>query len=598
MTFGPGSVVDFRAGEAPVSAVAAGLEEWDQSFKPSGLANPQCIAEPRLQRKLSVGGFRLPPVVDENWRDNQGNPDNRSLVAARFPEWLQCPQCDLIAPAKRWAGDPGRAYRFCAYCTQKSPGQRKIFAVPIRFIMACPKGHLDDFPWHTWVGHKGDCTNKERAKLYLKSEHPGYAGLFLSCRDCGARRSMGGVFSAQTWRGFKCRGRRPWLAAASETCDCEPRALQRGASNLYFPIIESALSIPPWSDALQEALGVYWNPIVEADQKDRTTFIMVLAKNALEPVLRELRLSPDELANQIKDRLSRYNNDAILNIRQEEYRQFVSGIDTRQEDSREFEVRSEPVPTKLRPFLSRLVRVVRLREVRALRGFTRINPPGEEDSPYMAAISVGNPEWLPAVEVRGEGIFLALNQEALHNWETQSDVVLRAKRVEKVWRAEQIRIYGEGEPIRSITPRFLLVHSFAHALMRQLSLECGYSTAALRERLYVSEKSDGMAGLLIYTATSDSDGTLGGLQRQGEIHRIKRTVCAAIAAMEWCSSDPLCIEGIASSAENQPLSACHACLLAPETACEEYNRFLDRATLVGLPDKHEVGFFSPLIRSV
>ena len=595
MTFGPGSVVDFRADGAPVSAVAAGLEEWDRSFPPAGLANPQRITEPRLQRKLSVGGFRLPPVVDENWRDSDGNPDHRTLVAARFPEWLQCPQCDRLAPARRWSHDPGRAYRYCAGCTRRAPGQRKVFAVPIRFVIACAKGHLDDFPWHTWVGHKVDCKKKVHADLFLRSEQPGLGGLILSCRECRARRSMDSIFSAQIWRGFRCRGRRPWLAVADEPCDRELRALQRGASNLYFPVLESALSIPPWSDALQEALGVYWNPIVSAEPGDRATFIRILAQNDLAPVLRELGMNPEELAHQIEDRITRYNDDAILNIRQEEYRQLVSGTDTAGSDAREFEVRNVPVPDSLQPFLSRVVRVVRLREVRALKGFTRINPPGDEDSPDIAAISVGRPGWLPAVEVRGEGVFLAFKQNALRPWEGQELVEDRARSVHEAWRIEWRRRYGEGEPAWRITPRFLLAHTFAHALIRQLTLECGYSTAALRERLYVSDGDGGMAGLLIYTATSDSDGTLGGLQRQGEAHRIQRAVEAAITAMEWCSSDPLCIEGMIAGSDGLSLAACHACVLAPETACEQYNRFLDRAVLVGLPNAPDAGFFSPLM---
>lgn len=595
MTFGPGSVVDFRADGAPVSAVSAGLEEWDKSFPPPGLVNSQRIAEPRLQRKLSVAGFRLPPVVDENYRDKDGNPDRRTLVAARFPEWLQCPQCDRLAPSTRWSHDPGRAYRYCASCTRKAPGQRKVFVVPIRFVMACAKGHLDDFPWHIWVEHTEDCEKKERADLYLRSQRPGLAGLILSCSECKARRSMDGIFSAQTWRGFRCRGRRPWLAVANETCDRDPRTVQRGASNLYFPVLESALSIPPWSDALQEALGVYWNSIVNTKPEDRATFIRILAQGQgeLAPVLRELGLSPEELGQQIEDRLTRYNDDAILNIRQEEYRQFLLGTDTVGTDAREFEVRNVFVPDSLRPFLSRVVRVVRLREVRALKGFTRINPPGDEGSPDIAAISVREPDWLPAIEVRGEGIFLAFNQQALGLWEVQELAVQRARSVHEAWRMEWRRRYGDGEPAWQITPRYLLSHTFAHVLMRQLTLECGYSTAALRERLYVSNENDGMAGLLIYTATSDSDGTLGGLQRQGEAHRIRRAIEAAIGSMEWCSSDPLCIEGMIAGSDGLSLAACHACVLAPETACEQYNRFLDRAVLVGLPGAPEAGFFSP-----
>lgn len=596
MTFGPGSVVDFRADGAPVSAVSAGLEEWDRAFPPAGLRNPQRIAEPRLQRKLSVAGFRLPPVVDETWRDDEGNPDGRTLVAARFPEWLQCPQCDRLAPSGRWAYDPGRAYRYCARCTRRAPGERKVFAVPIRFVMACARGHLDDFPWHEWVRHKGDCRRTNRADLYLRSEGPGLAGLILSCQACGARRSMDGVFSAKTWRGFGCRGRRPWLAVANETCDRVPRALQRGASNLYFPVLESALSIPPWSDALQEALGVYWDPIVKAQPEDRPTFIRILAQAELAPVLHELGLGPAELAHQIEDRVARYNDDTILNIRQEEYRQFTLGVDTASSDAREFEVRSVLIPDKLRPYLDRIVRVVRLREVRALRGFTRINPPGDEDSPDIAAIAVGKPGWLPAVEVRGEGVFLAFNLERIRTWEVQKLVATRARKVNEAWHIEWQQRYGEGDPAWQITPRYLLIHTFAHALMRQLTLECGYSTAALRERLYVSDGDDGMVGLLIYTATSDADGTLGGLQRQGEAHRIERAVEAAVRAMEWCSSDPLCIGSIIAGSDGLSLAACHACVLAPETACEQYNRFLDRAVLVGLPDASDVGFFTPIVR--
>lgn len=596
MMFGPGSVVDFRADGAAVSAVAAGLEEWDNRFPPRGLTNPQSVHEPRLQRKMSVGGFRLAPVVDEERRDADGKPDLRTLMAARFPRWLQCPQCDRIAPAHRWLDDPGRAYRYCAKCTRRSPGQRKVFAVPVRFVMACPKGHLDDFPWHSWVSHAEGCAKSHgRGDLYLRSEGPGLSGLVLRCPECRARRSMNGVFGSDTWSGFQCRGGRPWLSDADEACTSQPRALQRGASNLYFPVIESALSIPPWSDGLQDALGVYWTPIVNVEPEDRSSFIRILAQGDLKTVVRELGYGPEELAQQIDDRVALYRGDAILDIRQEEYRQLASGTDTPVRDARDFEVRNVRVPVVLQPFFSRLVRVVRLREVRALRGFTRINPPGDPDSPEVASLSRGRPDWLPAAEVRGEGIFLAFRNDALRAWETGERIVGRAQRVHEAWQLEWRQRHGDGEPTPKVTPRFLLIHTFAHALMRQLTLESGYSSAALRERLYVGE--DAMAGVLVYTATSDSEGTLGGLQRQGRTELIGRAVPAAIRAMEWCSSDPLCIEGMAVGRGVSPLAACHACVLAPETACEEFNRFVDRATLVGLPDAPETGFFSPLLRS-
>jgi hypothetical protein len=130
--------------------------------------------------------------------------------------------------------------------------------------------------------------------------------------------------------------------------------------------------------------------------------------------------------------------------------------------------------------------------------------------------------------------------------------------------------------------------------MRQLTLDCGYSSAALRERLYTGPEGSDMAGLLIYTATTDEDGTLGGLQRQGDPSRMERTVQAALAAQEWCSSDPLCIEDLLTGEDSLSLAACHACVLAPETSCEEYNRFLDRAMLLGVPNDRSTGYFSEL----
>ena len=280
---------------------------------------------------------------------------------------------------------------------------------------------------------------------------------------------------------------------------------------------------------------MYWSSIINAKPEDREKHIEFLARGDLAAVMEDLGLSPHELTMHVEDRLERLSNDSILDIRQEEYRQFVSGTDTNVSDSREFEVRNVAVPDLLQRFLKRIARVVRLREVRALKGFTRINPPGDEESPEIAAISVAKLEWLPAVEVRGEGIFLSFNPDSLHEWETRQDVMERAHRVDAAWRIDWHQRYGDREPNRTISPRFLLAHGFAHALMRQLTLDCGYSTAALRERLYVSDKEDSMAGILIYTSTSDSDGTLGGLQRQGEAHRIERTVVAAMHAMEWCS---------------------------------------------------------------
>ncbi|MBB3349819.1 DUF1998 domain-containing protein [Sphingomonas sp. BK069] len=591
--FGPGAVVDFRADNAPVSGMAAGLEEWDRSFPPAGLANPQTVRETRLQKKLGVQGFRLPPVIEQ--RRKEEDPDMRRLVAVRFPLWLQCPECDRVAPARHWSDDPGRAYRYCANCTARAPGRRKVFAIPVRFVLACGRGHVDEFPWHWWVGHAASCANRKGA-LALKSEGAGLAGLILSCPKCRARRSMDGIFAKQTWERFTaCSGRRPWLADADETCGEKPVAVQRGASNLYFAVTQSALSIPPWSDRLQEALGTYWDALVNVQEDQREQFIGMLAVGELGPVLKELGMDPAQLAQAIDRRIRGYAEIDTADLRPAEFRQFTDQAGDLVERDLDFEIRREAVPNSIAPWVSSIVRAVRLREVRAITGFTRINPPGDPDGSEHASLSAAPLNWLPAIDVRGEGVFLALNEAAVAAWERTPAVAERAARVHALYRADwQSRHDEDAEPPRTISARYLLCHTLAHALMRQLTLECGYASAALQERVYAAEGENQMAGVLIYTATTDSDGTLGGLQRQGKANRISGILGRALAAMEWCSSDPLCISEMMNASASFSNAACHACVLAPETSCEAFNSFLDRGLLIDVPGHPGTGFFSGL----
>jgi hypothetical protein len=231
--------------------------------------------------------------------------------------------------------------------------------------------------------------------------------------------------------------------------------------------------------------------------------------------------------------------------------------------------------------------VRRLREVRALRAFTRIEPPDPADRTRWAQLSADPMDWLPGMEVLGEGVFLMLNEDTLAGWERRDDVVARCAPIAANY---QSRFTSLGsDPDREITPRLLLLHTLAHVLISQLSLECGYPAASLRERLYSSER---MAGLLIYTAAADSAGSLGGLIAQAAPDRLSDTVLEAMAQAEWCSADPLCIEAGASGVESLNLAACHACCLLPETSCEEMNVLLDRGLLIGVPGNADLGYFA------
>ncbi|NTW70579.1 MAG: DUF1998 domain-containing protein [Chlorobiaceae bacterium] len=594
--FGPGAIVDFRAGEkggAAVSVITAGLDDWDESALPAGLRNSQTIFEPRLQKKLGVGGFRLPPVVSESEVQSSS-----CLRGVRFPIWLQCPQCNRLKRVERWARDPGDPGCYCGECTASAPGRHRVYVIPVRFIVACEHGHIDEFPWDHWVGHSPDC--KRLKPLKLTTEGAGLAGLILTCTECGKRRSMERIFQKGALTGLTCSGRRPWLKGPNENCNKTPRALQRGASNLYYPVVHSVLDIPPWSDSLQKMLGQYWHSFVS--MSDPTVENLKIQANFLMPILGNIGLDAEQIAARIFHRLRLITDFDSDNIKRDEYEQLTNAPDLTSEEDSEFEIRQESIPMGLTPYLEQIVRVVRMREVRAMSGFTRILPPDVVDNNSDVRISpirLHNSNWLPAVEVRGEGIFITLNIQYLATWEELPMVVERAAQINNSFvEAWQQRVGLDGLPDRKITPRFLLIHSLAHSLMRQLALECGYDSSSLCERLYVEDGVTGMCGLLIYTATQDADGTLGGLVRQGQPHRLEELIVNGLFSMKWCSSDPLCIQGLASVSEAFNLAACHSCLLAPETACEEYNRFLDRAMLIGLPEDPRVGFFEPLIRRV
>jgi hypothetical protein len=146
---------------------------------------------------------------------------------------------------------------------------------------------------------------------------------------------------------------------------------------------------------------------------------------------------------------------------------------------------------------------------------------------------------------------------------------------------------------RGIIPRFVLLHTLAHLLINQLSFDCGYGSSSLRERIYCDEQHEDrpMNGILIYTASGDSEGTMGGLVRQGLPGRLENTVIRALRTSSWCSADPICMESRGQGPDSCNLAACHCCGLLPETSCEEGNRLLDRATVVGTPEDGSLGLF-------
>lgn len=242
--------------------------------------------------------------------------------------------------------------------------------------------------------------------------------------------------------------------------------------------------------------------------------------------------------------------------------------------TRDFETRHVAVYLTLHKWIDQVVQVPRLREVCVLTGFTRVDYAGEADPSPLSGQALS---WLPGVDIKGEGLFIKLKKDAVDEWESRSDVRRRADRL-----FEQ---YSGRHPM---LPRMVLIHTLAHLLIRELSLTSGYSSTSIRERLYVGPN---MHGLLLYTGSADSDGSLGGLVQHGETNRFRQVLMNAIEQVRFCSSDPLCADHIGGTFGKTNGSSCYACSLVSETSCEAQNQLLDRGFVVHLPGHAETGFF-------
>ncbi|MFJ5559676.1 DrmB family protein [Streptomyces sp. NPDC093250] len=586
-TYGVGSLiaVDHE------SFVVSGLDEADRSWRPD--ESPR-IYERRLARLLDVDHFRLPPASDDTSKDG--------LRVRRFPLMHSCPECNELQHHRDFNPPAGRSV--CGTC--------EVDLVPSRFVVACEAGHLGEFPYRQWVHRSSDrgSTTVEKCggKLRLRTSGrtSSLRSILVSC-TCGRAPevSMEGSFRRNALKdlGLKCRGHRPWLgtSAPEQECGLPLRTLQRGSSSVWQPVLKSALSIPPWSNRREDPLAGHWEKLRKYETREAVEIYLdaVFTEGAwplsLDQVMTLLAAEREEDPAEGESAAFDHRYRALRN---KEYERLCSGNDESEHSRDEQFICETPLGDQsvLDPLgVTGPMLVKKLREVRALKAFTRLVDAESTTDAKEMPLSDKPLRWLPAMEVRGEGVFLRLDEERLGTWEKSIAV---AARVERMRTAHQ-RVLDQraDDPSRAVpspaTPRMVLLHTLAHVLITEWSLEAGYPAASLRERLYAA---DDMAGVLIYTATSDSAGSLGGLVAQGEPDLLDGTVRSAVRRAEWCSSDPLCME-TEVSATGTNLAACHACVMLPETSCEHNNVLLDRALLIGTPHDPSVGFFAHIVAS-
>jgi hypothetical protein len=616
--FGVGAIVDFP----DESLMMAGLDVWQYENlvgeERMRFIHAYQVLDGRLARRLSAQvGHRIKRFLapleapERNSFDKVPDPEAHPrgfMPFVRFPEWYICPRCRVMKHIP-WNTQSGDARLRCSSdkrrvegagvtCSEKRPNKQEEL-IPVRFVTVCKKGHIMDFPWLKWVHKKNPDCDATAPDLFLYSTGAaGLAGLKVACSKCNRQESMRGAFASDALDSLfpdGCPGNRPWLGSDNNELDCEeaPRTVQRGASNTYFASISTSILIPPYSEHLQKILD---DPDIWAEIEDFADSEQGL-RTATNAKARTFGLDPEILHRAVLDKLEQGEEDVDIgeaSYRRAEYDAYL-GNRPPEKEREDFDIQSVSVSdyeTDVGQFFEEIVLIKRLRETMVLTGFTRLVPP-DADTAQLAKMSERELNWLPGIAVRGEGIFVNFSKKRIDSWLGQKSVAERI--VDVVQRSDQTR-RERGLPDRDVGPELILIHTFAHLLIRQLSFDCGYDASSLKERIYVGGNlKDPMFGLLIYTASGDSEGTLGGLVRQGEPGRFESSVRASIENALICSSDPLCIESSGQGLNGLNLAACHSCSLLPETSCEEGNRYLDRALVIGTLEQPMLGFFNDII---
>ncbi|WP_077702787.1 DUF1998 domain-containing protein [Virgibacillus dokdonensis] len=591
-TYGPGALIDLPN----LSVITMGLERWDEE-QCSPIEEARLLAAVRKRLGPQVERLRVAPFL----RDENASPlsaEGKIGVPVRpFPRWLRCVRCGLLAEydsglfnVKANAFRPEKTHFVHENCEKGAKSE----AVPARFLLACKNGHIDDFPWH-WFVHGGQDDCRGTLRFFESGASLQTQNLWVKCDSCNKSKSLVHAFGKDGQDNLPaCRGRHPHLDSYDSSCDQDPRAVLLGATNSWFPITISALAIPMEKNPLIQLIMDGWHYFEDIDSELEVKLtIKALSKSGALPGIGQY--NEKDVWKAIQDKREGASQEEIVSevdIKIPEWEVLTSSSPPR--DWPHFLSRTVEPPANFESEIDNVLLLERLREVNALIGYTRVEAIEEfmddEERPTMAKLTKRSTKWVPASEVHGEGIFIQFKEEEIKKWERISAVKERNKMLENGhhgWRNARKLDPSEGYP----GIRFTMLHTFAHLLIRELALECGYNEASIRERIYANDEAS-MAGVLLYTAAADSDGTLGGLVELGNPQNLGRLIEQALSRAAICSSDPMCSEHDPSEDRSLHAASCHACSFVAETSCERGNRYLDRALLVNTLENKDTAFFS------
>jgi len=508
-------------------------------------------------------------------------------------------------------------------CKEEACRKAESTLAPMPWVMICRNGHMDDLPW-PFLAHRDKRSQKQRTcqdrtQLFFWPADAKNPRSRIVCKACGADLDLQALRAKEFLNGISCRGKQPWVRSEEE---CNARADSGslvvagiGDHFVHYPKVESALDIPPESrldprDDIGRRLREHadWRQLQELLLAHGAANPVVL--NQVNTIARSIGVPPDAVWTQLeptqKPSASPREPESLLAqshiLRADEYKAFLKQVT----DYREYErfitipktdawnacLRQSELKPRAKHIGSRIARLVaapRLREVRAFQGFTRVDPLGTADVRLVPADLAGTSAWLPVAEFFGEGLFFVLDSGKLTRWQQMPSVHARTDLVRKRYEAS---IWSQRLGISEQTlPQFIVIHTLAHLMIREMAFECGYPAASLRERLYVTEGDGAMTGALVYLAASEPGGSLGGLAELAEPDRFLRLLLRSVEAAQWCALDPVCGEHEGRGEPPLNRAACHACCLLPETSCECGNLLLDRTLVASSTGAEMTGFF-------
>lgn len=542
---GPGSIVDMLSGS--IMVMAADL--WK-------IPNINDVEDERIKRALGISKVKLLNI----------NYEKIDVKAKQFPKWRVCPKCGLMTD---WNTNE------CYYCKKEKEVSIELF--PSRFVFACKHGHIKDFPWDEWV-HRGKVCEKPLLKMTSKGLAGSLSDMSVQCMKCKTKRSLATILKEE----IPCSGERPWLGDV-EDCQATMEPVLRGAAKLYSPILFSALSIP-LREGTEDSL--YYKALKKKDDllKIKEQFPEEMYIQYVKTIL-DIKESDLPLIEQILN--GEYQVPCTYeSIRKQEWNTLIAkNIDDLNDTG--YKAVEVDIHPDMKKYFSAIVKVESLPEMQVLRGFTRLHYPDPfdmSDIPISSIMKSDKTDWLPAVKNLGEGIFFQFDINQLRKWELRD--VVREESI-KIFNRYNIRREQMGNVQIELNERSLLLHTFSHAMIQEFARFSGYATTALRERIYCSND---MFGVLIYTASSDSEGSLGGLIELSRPEKLKLIFTRALAKMEFCSSDPHCSDAEFEFQSSINGAACHACTFVSETSCEWGNQLLDRRMLIPISEK-DLAFF-------